>query len=86
MSTINRQILLASRPKGEPGADNFKLVETPVAPLADGQVLVRHGGRVVGFQRRVERLEPPGQRAGDGGQPRVIAVGRAWRGGAGGQP
>ena len=42
MSTINRQILLASRPKGEPGAENFKLVETPVAPLADGQVLVRH--------------------------------------------
>ena len=42
MSTINRQILLASRPKAEPSAENFKLVETPVAPLADGQVLVRH--------------------------------------------
>ena len=42
MSTINRQILLASRPQGEPSAGNFKLVETPVAPLADGQVLVRH--------------------------------------------
>jgi len=42
MSTVNRQILLASRPKGEPSAENFKLVETPVAPLADGQVLVRH--------------------------------------------
>ena len=42
MSTTNRQILLASRPKGEPSAENFKLVETPVAPLADGQVLVRH--------------------------------------------
>ncbi len=42
MSTVNRQILLASRPQGEPSADNFKLVETPVAPLADGQVLVRH--------------------------------------------
>jgi NADPH-dependent curcumin reductase CurA len=42
MSTINRQILLASRPQGEPSAANFKLVETPVAPLADGQVLVRH--------------------------------------------
>jgi NADPH-dependent curcumin reductase len=42
MSTINRQILLASRPQGEPNAENFKLVETPVAPLADGQVLVRH--------------------------------------------
>jgi len=42
MSTINRQILLASRPQGEPSADNFKLVETPIAPLAEGQVLVRH--------------------------------------------
>jgi NADPH-dependent curcumin reductase CurA len=42
MSIINRQILLASRPQGEPGAENFKLVETPVAALADGQVLVRH--------------------------------------------
>jgi len=42
MSTINRQIQLASRPMGEPSAENFKLVETPVAPLADGQVLVRH--------------------------------------------
>src|SRR5438876_8518781 len=42
MSTLNRQILLASRPTGEPVAENFRLVETPVAPLADGQVLVRH--------------------------------------------
>jgi len=42
MSTLNRQILLASRPQGEPGAENFKLVETPLSPLADGQVLVRH--------------------------------------------
>jgi NADPH-dependent curcumin reductase CurA len=42
MSIVNRQILLASRPRGEPNAENFKLVETPVVPLADGQVLVRH--------------------------------------------
>ncbi len=42
MSTLNRQILLASRPQGEPSADNFKLVSTPVPALADGQVLVRH--------------------------------------------
>ena len=42
MTTINRQILLASRPQGEPVAENFRLVETPVAALADGQVLVRH--------------------------------------------
>ena len=42
MSTLNRQILLASRPAGEPSAENFRLVESPVAPLAEGQVLVRH--------------------------------------------
>ncbi|MBO9688127.1 MAG: NADP-dependent oxidoreductase [Mitsuaria chitosanitabida] len=43
MSQVNRQILLASRPTGEPGADNFKLVETAVpSALADGQVLVRN--------------------------------------------
>ena len=39
---INQQWLLASRPSGEPSASNFKLVETPVPELADGQVLVRH--------------------------------------------
>ena len=39
---INQQILLVSRPRGEPGPDNFRLVETPVPALGDGQVLVRH--------------------------------------------
>lgn len=45
MSLINHQILLASRPTGEPSVDNFKLVEAPVPTaeqLADDQVLVRH--------------------------------------------
>jgi NADPH-dependent curcumin reductase CurA len=42
MTTTNRQILLASRPKGEASAANFRLVETPLPTLADGQVLVRH--------------------------------------------
>ena len=45
MSPINHQILLASRPVGEPTVDNFKLVEAPVPTaeqLTDGQVLVRH--------------------------------------------
>jgi len=42
MTLINRRILLASRPAGEPVAENFRLVQTPVEPLADGQVLVRH--------------------------------------------
>jgi len=39
---INQQIVLASRPSGEPDQDNFRLVSTDVPALADGQVLVRH--------------------------------------------
>jgi NADPH-dependent curcumin reductase len=39
---MNRQIHLVSRPTGEAGSDNFRLVEAPVPALADGQVLVRH--------------------------------------------
>jgi NADPH-dependent curcumin reductase CurA len=42
MATINRQWQLASRPTGEASASNFRLVETPVPDVADGQVLVRH--------------------------------------------
>lgn len=43
MATImNKQCLLASRPSGEAKVENFRLVETPVPELADGQVLVRH--------------------------------------------
>jgi NADPH-dependent curcumin reductase CurA len=42
MSQLNRQILLVSRPQGAASADNFKLVETPLAPLADGEVRVRN--------------------------------------------
>ncbi|MBI3568222.1 MAG: NADP-dependent oxidoreductase [Gemmatimonadetes bacterium] len=39
---VNRQFLLVSRPAGEPTDANFRLVETNVPELADGQVLVRH--------------------------------------------
>lgn len=42
MATMNQQILLASRPEGEPTAANFKLVEAAVPDLEDGQVLVRN--------------------------------------------
>jgi NADPH-dependent curcumin reductase CurA len=42
MTTTNRQILLASRPEGEPTVGNFRLAETPVPALQDGQVLVRN--------------------------------------------
>ncbi|MFM0049305.1 NADP-dependent oxidoreductase [Caballeronia grimmiae] len=38
----NRRILLASRPEGEATTANFNLVETPLAPLNDGEVRVRN--------------------------------------------
>ncbi|CAN7355167.1 NADP-dependent oxidoreductase [Caballeronia sp. LjRoot34] len=41
-NSINRQILLVSRPQGAASIDNFKLVETPLAPLAEGQLRVRN--------------------------------------------
>ncbi len=42
MATMNRQVLLASRPEKEASADNFRLVETELAPLAEGEVRVRN--------------------------------------------
>jgi NADPH-dependent curcumin reductase CurA len=42
MTQINRQFVLASRPQGAASADNFRLVETPLAPLAEGQFRVRN--------------------------------------------
>lgn len=39
---INRQILLVSRPQREASVSNFRLVETPLAPLKDGEVRVRN--------------------------------------------
>jgi len=42
MATMNKQWLLASRPSGEASAGNFRLVETALPSLQDGQVLVRH--------------------------------------------
>src|SRR5438309_11740494 len=37
----NLQILLASRPRGEPTPDNFKLVETDVPEPGPGQMVLR---------------------------------------------
>lgn len=42
MTQTNRQILLVSRPQGAASVDNFRLVETPLAPLAEGEVRVRN--------------------------------------------
>jgi NADPH-dependent curcumin reductase len=40
-SAKNRQILLASRPGGEPSPDNFSLVETEIPEAGSGQMLLR---------------------------------------------
>jgi hypothetical protein len=42
MASRNQQIHLVSRPEGEPTPANFRLVESELPALADGQVLVRH--------------------------------------------
>jgi NADPH-dependent curcumin reductase len=39
---MNRQVILTSRPTGIAQADNFAIVETPNAPLNDGEVRVRN--------------------------------------------
>ncbi len=42
MTDLNRQVLLVSRPDGAASLDNFRLVETPLAPLQDGELRVRN--------------------------------------------
>jgi NADPH-dependent curcumin reductase CurA len=42
MATTNKRFVLASRPSGEPTAQNFRLEEVPLPALKDGEVLVRH--------------------------------------------
>ena len=42
LGLMNKQILLASRPRGVATLENFRLVETSVPTPAAGQVLVRH--------------------------------------------
>ena len=41
MTTMNRQIVLAARPEGLPKPSDFRLVETPVPELTEGQFLVK---------------------------------------------
>jgi len=42
MTTISREIRLASRPVGMPTAENFELVETNLPDIKDGEVLVKN--------------------------------------------
>jgi NADPH-dependent curcumin reductase CurA len=38
---LNRQIVLASRPNGEPQLENFRLVEEPIPSLNEGEILLQ---------------------------------------------
>src|SRR5262249_4073256 len=40
-TSVNRQILLKSRPEGAPGLDNFELVERPLPQAPEDGVLLR---------------------------------------------
>jgi NADPH-dependent curcumin reductase len=40
-ASVNRQILLKSRPEGMPSLDNFELVERPIPQPGEGEVLMR---------------------------------------------
>jgi len=40
--TVNRQVLLASRPQGAVSEANFRIVEVPMPRPAEGEVLVRN--------------------------------------------
>jgi len=42
MALLNKQVLLASRPKGAVTEDNFRLVEVPVGKPGPGEVLVKN--------------------------------------------
>jgi NADPH-dependent curcumin reductase CurA len=42
LPTRNRQVLLHSRPNGIPQSDSFRIVESEVPQVQDGQLLVRH--------------------------------------------
>src|SRR5262252_11136686 len=39
--SVNRQILLKTRPEGAPSLDNFELTETPIPEPSEGEVLLR---------------------------------------------
>ncbi len=42
MTAMNRRIVLASRPEGAPGPENFRLESVPVPVPASGEILIRN--------------------------------------------
>jgi NADPH-dependent curcumin reductase len=41
LTEMNRQIVLAARPEGLPKPSDFRIVETPVPELTEGQFLAK---------------------------------------------
>ena len=41
LGSVNRQIVLKSRPEGAPSLNNFELTEAPIPEPGDGEVLMR---------------------------------------------
>lgn len=41
-ATVNRQVVLKSRPRGIPAAEDFEIIETPLPEVPPGYVLVRN--------------------------------------------
>ena len=80
MSMMNRQFVLADRPVGMPTEATFKMVETPLPDLKDGEVLVKAlylsvdpymRGRISGMKSYAAPVEVGGLMVG-GGVARVI--------------
>ncbi len=42
MSDVNRQVILTARPTGVAQAEHFRIVEAPVTPPAEGEIVVRN--------------------------------------------
>ncbi|MCZ6545491.1 MAG: NADP-dependent oxidoreductase, partial [Chloroflexi bacterium] len=64
MTEVTREILLKSRPVGDPQAENFELVERPMPEPGAGELLVRNVYMSVdpymrGRMRDVESYVPP---------------------------
>jgi hypothetical protein len=80
MSNINRQFVLASRPVGLPKESDFKMIETPLPELNDGEVVARAlylsvdpymRGRISGMRSYAAPVEIGGVMVG-GGIARVV--------------
>lgn len=80
MGKTNRQFVLVARPNGMPTAETFKMIETPIPDLQDGEMLVRAEylsvdpymrGRISGMKSYAAPVEV-GQVMVGGGVARVV--------------